>query len=53
MEEIGIGSLDPTRKVKIGTFLSLEVRESVVACLRRNRDLFAWSHINMKGIDTS
>ena len=44
-------SHDPVRKIKIGTSLSPETHEAIVACLRRNRDVFAWSHSDMKGID--
>ena len=43
--------LGTARKVKIGTSLSPEVRKAIVACLRRNRGVFAWSHSDMKGVD--
>ena len=46
MDELGTA-----RRVKIRTLLNSEVREAVIACLRRNRDVFAWSHSDMKGID--
>ena len=46
-----IDDLGTARKVKIGTSLSPEVRKAIIACLRRNRDVFAWSHSDMKGID--
>ena len=44
-------SQDPVCKIKIGTSLSLETRGAIVVCLRRNRDVFAWSHSDMKGIN--
>ena len=50
IEKIGIDGLDSASKIKIGTLLSLEVRDAIIACLRRNRDMFAWSHSDMKGI---
>ena len=43
--------LGTARRVKIGTSLSPEVRKAIIACLRRNRDVFAWSHSDMKGVD--
>ena len=46
-----IDDLGTARRVKIETSLSPEVREAVIACPRRNRDAFAWSHSDMKGID--
>ena len=50
-EEVDIDDPGTAQRVKIGTSLSPEVREAVIACLRRNRDVFAWSHSDMKGID--
>ena len=46
-----IDDLGTARRVKIGTSLSPEIREAIIACLRRNRDVFAWSHSDMKGVD--
>ena len=43
--------LGTEQRVKIGTSLSPEVRKAIIACLRRNRDVFAWSHSDMKGVD--
>ena len=43
--------LGTARRVKIGTSLSPEVRKAIIACLRKNRDAFAWSHSDMKGVD--
>ena len=39
------------RKVKIGTSLGPDLRSSIINCLKRNRDVFTWSHSDMKGID--
>ena len=46
-----INDLGTARKVKIGTTLSPEVHKAIIACLRRNRDVFAWSHSDMKDVD--
>ena len=48
---MGIDDCRPERTIKIGTSLSSETRAAIIACLRRNRDVFAWSHSDMKGID--
>ena len=50
-EEVDIDSLDSAGKVKIETCLNPEVCEVVIASIQRNRDVFAWSHNGMKGID--
>ena len=36
--------------VKIGRSLNPQIRGAIIECLRRNRDVFAWSHQDMKGI---
>jgi hypothetical protein len=51
LEEFEIG--DPGKKVCIGLQLPLLVKEDLVAFLRRNSDVFAWSHEDMPGIDPS
>ena len=50
-KKVGVDIYDSVHKVKIWTSLSPEIREAIVACLRRNRNVFAWSHSDMKGID--
>ena len=49
-EEVDIDDPGTARIVKIGTSLSPEVREAIIAYLWRNRDVFAWSHSDMKGV---
>jgi hypothetical protein len=51
LEEFEIG--DPRKKVRIGSQLPQLVKEDLVAFLRRNSDVFAWSHEDMPGIDPS
>jgi hypothetical protein len=51
LEEFKIGDLG--KKVRIGSQLPQLVKEDLVAFLRRNSDVFAWSHEDMPGIDPS
>jgi hypothetical protein len=51
LEEFEIG--DPGKKVRIGSQLPQLQKEDLVALLRRNSDVFAWSHEDMPGIDPS
>ena len=53
LEEVSIDENDPTRGVKVGKKLKLEVKPQLVEFLRRNQDVFAWSHEDMLGIDPS
>ena len=39
-EEVGVDNQDPACKIKIRTFLSPKIREAIMACLRRNQDVF-------------
>ncbi|RDX90935.1 hypothetical protein CR513_27152, partial [Mucuna pruriens] len=41
----------PAHKTKIGTTLAQEDESRLVAFLRENRDVFAWSSVDMPGID--
>uniref|UniRef100_A0A803PCQ9 Uncharacterized protein n=1 Tax=Cannabis sativa TaxID=3483 RepID=A0A803PCQ9_CANSA len=51
LEEIEIDPDIPTRKLKIGKGLLLEVKSKSIKFLRANLDVFAWSHADMVGID--
>jgi hypothetical protein len=51
LEKFEIG--DPRKKVRIDSQLPQLVKEDLVAFLRRNSDVFAWSHEDMPGIDPS
>lgn len=51
LEEFEIG--DSGKKFHIGSQLPQPIKEDLVAFLRRNKDVFAWSHEDMPGIDPS
>lgn len=42
---------DPRKTKKIKSSLSQEMRDGLVECLQSHRDVFAWSHKNIPGID--
>ncbi|CAL9011062.1 unnamed protein product [Prunus brigantina] len=53
VEELELVTLDediPDRQVRIGTSLSQELRSDLVAFLRLNSEVFAWSYNDMPGI---
>ncbi|CAL8175328.1 unnamed protein product [Prunus armeniaca] len=53
MEDLELVTLDeniPDRQVRIGTSLSQELRSDLVAFLRLNSEVFAWSYNDMPGI---
>jgi hypothetical protein len=45
--------IDPSKNFKIGKDLPELVKNQLIACLRENADLFAWSAADMPGIDPS
>jgi hypothetical protein len=51
MDEFEIKNLG--RKIRVGSQLSPPLKESLVAFLRDNANVFAWSHEDMPGIDPS
>jgi hypothetical protein len=51
LEEYEIRSIG--RKIKVRSQLSSPLKESLVAFLHNNADVFAWSHEDMSGIDPS
>jgi hypothetical protein len=51
LEELEIG--DSEKKIHIGSQLPQLVKEDLVAFLKCNSDVFAWSHEDMPGIDSS
>ncbi|GKV52722.1 hypothetical protein SLEP1_g59293 [Rubroshorea leprosula] len=53
VEEVQIDDKDPSRKTQIGTLLSPKERAELIAFLRANNDVFAWTLANMPGIPTS
>ena len=53
LEEVLLDDSDRGRTTKIGTLASLTIRQELTAFLRSNRDVFAWTHKDMPGIDLS
>jgi hypothetical protein len=55
-EELNTVILDeehPEKSTRIGVNLSPQIRELIVHFLKDNKDIFAWSHEDMPGIDPS
>ena len=53
LEEIPLDSSKLDRTIRIGTLASPTVRQALVAFLKENQDVFAWSHEDMPRIDPS
>ena len=53
LEEILLDDSKLDRITKIGTLANPAVRQVLTTFLRSNRDVFAWSHEDMLGIDSS
>ncbi|GKV24229.1 hypothetical protein SLEP1_g33864 [Rubroshorea leprosula] len=53
VEEVLIDNRDPSRKTQIGTRLNPEERAELIAFLRANNDVFAWTSADMPGIPKS
>ena len=51
LQEVRLEEEDPTRVVKVGINLETTIKEALIAFLRKNQDVFAWSHKDMVGID--
>ena len=51
LEEIPLDSSRLDKTTRIGTLTSPTVRLALVAFLKENQDVFAWSHKDMPGID--
>ena len=53
LEEVLFDNSRPERTIRIGTLASLTIRQALIAFLKENQDIFAWSHRDMPGIDPS
>ena len=53
LEEVFLDDSNHERTTKIGTLASPAIRQKLTAFLRSNRDIFAWTHEDMPGIDPS
>ena len=52
-KEVILDDLRLERTTRMGTLASWPVHQVLTAFLRDNQDMFAWSHEDMPGIDTS
>ncbi|KAK0571955.1 hypothetical protein LWI29_023956 [Acer saccharum] len=50
-QEVALDPEDPGRTVKVGANLSVHVKTALIALLRNYKDVFAWSHEDMLGVD--
>ena len=49
--EINLDPEDPNKKVLVGAQLTKVERERMVECLKNNKDIFAWSHKDIPGVN--
>ena len=53
LEEVILDESRSRRTTRMGTMASPMVRQDLANFLRRNQDIFTWSHEDMPGIDPS
>ena len=53
LEEIPLDEDDPEKSTRIWADLEGEIKKGLICFLRKNIDVFAWSHEDMPGIDPS
>ena len=53
LEEIPLDEDDPGKSTRIGADLEGKIKKGLMCFLRKNIDVFAWSHEDMPGIDPS
>ena len=53
LEEILLDDSRNERKTRFGTLANSAIHQALATFLRENRDVFAWSHEDMLGIDPS
>ena len=51
VENVELVEGDPSKTTKVGKELKSSLKEEMVKFLKRNLDVFAWSHEDMPGID--
>ncbi|XP_062091811.1 uncharacterized protein LOC133797783 [Humulus lupulus] len=51
IDEVCISDTDPTRIIQVRKSLPADVRAAIIAQVKENQDILAWSHSNMTGID--
>ena len=53
MEDISLDEDNPERCTRVGADLEEKIKKDLVQFLKKNIDVFAWSHEDMPGIDPS
>ncbi|XP_050243637.1 uncharacterized protein LOC126692173 [Quercus robur] len=53
LEDISLDEDNPERCTRVGADLEEQIKKDLVQFLKKNIDVFAWSHENMPGIDPS
>ena len=53
LEDISLDENNPKRYIRVGAYLEKNIKKDLVRFLKKNIDVFAWSHENMSGIDPS
>ena len=51
LDEISLDEDDPDKKVLIGTLLTKKEKDDIMTFLCKNKDVFAWSHRDIPGVD--
>ena len=51
LEMVSLDRLAPEKQVQVGTELFPKEKVHLIFVLKRNQDVFAWSHKDMLGID--
>nr|XP_023870391.1 uncharacterized protein LOC111982992 [Quercus suber] len=53
LEDVLLQENDPEKFTRIGTSMKEKAKEDLIQFLKKNADVFAWSHADMPGIDPS
>ena len=53
LEDISLDEDNPKKSTRIGANLEGKIKKDLIHFLRENIDVFAWSHEDMPGIDSS
>ena len=53
LEDISLDEEDPEKCTRVGADLEEKIKEDLVHFLKKNIDVFTWSHEDMPGIDPS
>lgn len=51
LEDVPLDENNPERCTRVGADLEMKIKRDLICFLKRNRDVFAWSHEDMLGID--